>query len=166
MHSTYCIRFKIPCNIPNVQDTGQPLLYIHTVHICKIQDSLHHTYCIIFRIVYTTSTYCIRFRIAALFFFLRRKICDSLPQTYRMLFIIACAKLLHKVQDNQHFTNCKTLTLTAVGRSAHTILKCLKVQKISKIDLFHGKVLLNLCLGLCTPPKTSFYASGQAKPEK
>jgi hypothetical protein len=32
------------------------------------------------------------------------------------------------------------------------------VQKIGKIYLFHGKLLLNLCLGLGTPQKMLFYA--------
>jgi hypothetical protein len=32
------------------------------------------------------------------------------------------------------------------------------VQKIGKKYLFHEKLLLNLCLGLCTPQKTSIYA--------
>jgi hypothetical protein len=31
-----------------------------------------------------------------------------------------------------------------------------EVQKIGKTYLFHGKILLNLCLGLCTPQKSQF----------
>ncbi len=47
--------------------------------------------------------------------------------------------------------------------SAHTIFKGVELKKvlskkIVKNQLFHGKCLLNKFFGLCTHPKTSFYA--------
>jgi hypothetical protein len=36
--------------------------------------------------------------------------------------------------------------------------KSSEVQKIGKNYLFHGKLQLNQCLGLCTPQKTKFFA--------
>jgi hypothetical protein len=57
-----------------------------------------------------------------------------------------------------------TLNLTAVGGSAHTLFKgpllkkSLSAKKIGKKYLFHGKLLLNLSLGLCSFKKTSISA--------
>jgi hypothetical protein len=49
-----------------------------------------------------------------------------------------------------------------MGGSSHTIFKGLLLKKplskkIVKNFLFHGKLLLNHCLGLCTSQKTTFY---------